>query len=96
MEFSPDEIRALANKLAEIIIPQLEETIKSKARWTVSEMSKLEGRWLSVAELCELFSISDRHVRNLIKAGLPHVWVGGTIRIEKGVLEQAIADGKLT
>ena len=96
MEFSPDEIRALANKLAEIIIPQIQEMVEGKARWTIKEMSKLQGQWLSIQELADLFSVSDKHIRNLIKEGLPHIWVGNVIRIEKTFIENALADGRLS
>ena len=96
MEFSDDEVRALANKLAEIIMPQVQEMVENKARWTIKEMSKLQGQWLSIQELADLFSVSDKHIRNLIKEGLPHVWVGNAIRIEKSFIEGAIADGRLS
>ena len=96
MEFSDDEVRALANKLAEIIMPQVQELVENKARWSIKEMSKLQGQWLSIQELADLFSVSDKHIRNLIKEGLPHVWVGNTIRIEKTFIEGAIADGRLS
>ena len=59
MEFSDDEVRALANKLAEIIMPQVQELVENKARWSIKEMSKLQGQWLSIQELADLFSSDE-------------------------------------
>jgi excisionase family DNA binding protein len=95
MKMDEDEIRSLAHTIVEIIYPQLEELIKGKSRWTVNELSALQGEWLSVKELSEMFSVSEKHIRNLINEGMPHVWVGNTIRIERKFIEGAIKDGRL-
>ena len=96
MIMSDNEIRRVANMIAEIVYPQLEEAIKTKAKWTVSELSQLQGQWLSVKELSIMFSVSELHIRNLIDRGMPHFWVGNTIRVEKTFIQQAIKEGKIT
>jgi len=95
MEFSDDEIRKLANKLAEIIIPQIQEVIKGKAVWTVKELSKLSADYMSIKDLAKLFKVSDQHIRNLINKGLPVVKVGTHIRIDKNLVRNAIDEGRL-
>ena len=95
IKLEENDIRSIAHTIVEIIYPQLEELIKGKSRWTVAELSSLQGEWLSVKELSEKFSVSEKHIRNLINEGMPHVWVGSTIRIERKFIEQAIKDGRL-
>ena len=90
-----DDIRSIANTVAEIIYPQIQELIVGKSKWTVKELSSLQGEYLSVKELAGIFNVSEKHIRNLIDQGLPHVWVGGTVRIERSVIEAAIKEGQL-
>ena len=92
---SQEEIRRVANALAEIIMPQVKEFVKSKAEWTVRELSALSAAYLSVKELAELFHVSEKHIRNLLEEGLPHIRVGTSIRIERSLIKQAIAEGRL-
>jgi excisionase family DNA binding protein len=94
-EFSLQEIRDIANTVAEILMPQIAEVIKGKAKWTVSELSSLSGEYMSVKELSFLFKVSERHIRDMIDEGMPHVRVGQAIRIEKSIIRQAIKDGRL-
>ena len=94
-EFSLQEIRDIANTVAEILLPQIAETIKGKAKWTVSELTSLNGEYMTVKEVSYLFKVSERHIRDMIDEGMPHVRVGQAIRIEKSIVRQAIKDGRL-
>jgi len=95
VKLDENDIRNIAHTVAEIIYPQIEELIKGKSKWTVSELSLLQGEYLSVKELSNIFNVSERHIRNLIDQGMPHVWVGGTVRVERKFVELAIKEGQL-
>jgi hypothetical protein len=92
MTMTDDEVRRLANKIAEILYPQLEEAIKGKAKWTVRELNKLHGEYKSVKDLAVQFNITEQHIRNLITRGMPHVYLGTSVRVETSILEHAILE----
>ena len=87
---SDDEIRRVANKLAEIIMPQVKEFVKHKVEWSVGELTALNGEYFTVGELMEQFKISERLIRKMIEDGLPVVRFNSAIRIEKSILRDAL------
>ena len=95
MEFSDDEVRKLANKIAEIIYPQIEELIKSKSQWTVSQLEPLKEGWLTVAKVAKIFDVHPNHVRNMMNQGLEHMWFGNVVKIHRDTIDQAIREGSL-
>lgn len=96
VELDQQAICQLANTLAAIIMPQIEEFVKGKAKWTVKELSAIAGQYLTVKEVAQLFRVSQKHVRNMIDDGtLKHMRIGQSIRIERSLVEQAIKDGRL-
>lgn len=87
-----DDIRSIAHTVAEIIYPQIEELIKGKSKWTVRELNKLHGEYKSVKELAVQFNTTETHIRNLISRGMPHVYLGTSVRVETSILEHAILE----
>ena len=90
MIMSDDEIRRVANMLAEIVMPQIKEFVKGKVEWSVGELTALNGEYYTVAEMMEQFKISERLLRKMIEAGLPTVRFNSAIRIEKSILRDAL------
>ena len=52
----------------------------------------MTGRYLKIAEVCELLNISRTHCYELITRGeLPHVRLGNALRIPECLLDQYLA-----
>lgn len=92
IKLDEDDIRSIAHTITEIIYPSIKELIEGKAKWQVRELNKLHGEYKTVKELAAQFNISDQHIRNLITRGMPHVYIGTSVRVETSILEYAILE----
>jgi excisionase family DNA binding protein len=90
IELSDDNIQELANAFAEVLIPQIIAVIDEEFENILAELSKLSEHFLPVKDIANKLNVSQLKIRKLIDNGMPHVWVGKTVRIQLSAAQKYI------